>query len=304
MSTGKVAIIVVGDDAHLGLEYALKGIVPHVRKGLIKARLDPLVFVFPEHAVRKEDITHLAKAYEFDGMCMVGGADNGLPELLVAAHALAISVLFVPYGLKNEKQEGVGLAPEMGVAQACAIAIEALGLSVPFSALCPAGSSEEADLAYKAGRLMGGLVESEVNFNSLATLRALENAAKVLKACNADLPELKDTLETLGWKKHKYKVPILLDCAPAGQFPLNYFWWAGGTMLIASELDDILSLGEMTVTGQSLGEIIKEYRSSKNFNEESKYLRKRGLVSQDIIHPEIMALDAQERDDEHDEGDT
>ncbi|GEM_PF-4914990 len=290
MNQGTIAVIVVADDANLTLEYVLSGLVAPLKKGIIKEKLFPEVFVFPEHALRKEDITSLLASHDYVGMGIVGGGDRSLPELLLGASHANISTVVVTPGVQNEKQEGPGLSPEMGIAQALCIVIEALGLSVPFSALVPARSSEEADLAYKAGRVLGSLVASDINFNALVTLRALENAAKIVHSCQADMPHVKEALESLGWKKRGYKTPLLLDCLPKGQYPLNYFWWAGGVMLVASELDDALSLNEMNISGHTLGDIIREFRASKSFGEESKYLRKRGLVSQDIIHPALIPL--------------
>lgn len=290
----KIAIACVGDDLGLKVEYLLDSIVEPLAKGLKKSKLDYYVFFWPEHAFRQEDLEYLFKDNEFSGLCAVGGGGEALPKLVTAANKINTSTVFLTAGVKDGDNDSHGHEGEFGVSQSLSVCLEAMGISMPFSALAPSSSNEEKNIAYNAGRAMGSLITRKAYFNQIVTLRSLENAAKIAQSCQCDFSEVKECLSQIGWKRAKYNLPILADIKPKGQFPANFFWWAGGVMLVASELDDKLDLSEINITGATLGELIKDYRKSKGFNEESKYLRKRGLISQDVIHPSIVPLSPKE----------
>lgn len=298
----KIAIVCVGDDLGLKIDYLRNDIVEPLLKGVKKAKLDFCIFFWPELYFNEEDLISLFKGRDFDGLCVVGGGDVSLPKLIIAANKINTSTVFLCAGVKDEDGSGFGHESEFGVAQSLSVCIEAMGISMPFSAILPSSSNEERDIAYNAGMVMESLISRQAYFNQIVTLRSLENAIKIAHSCQCDLPEVKECLSQIGWKKARYNLPILADIKPKGQYPANFFWWAGGVMLIASELDDKLDLSEINITGSTLGDLIKDYRKSKSFNEESKYLRKRGLISQDIIHPSIVPLSKEDdNDDERNE---
>lgn len=49
----------------------------------------------------------------------------------------------------------------------------------------------------------------------------------------------------------------LLNIRPAGQWPAQFFYYAGGVPRIMEEIKDMLHLDVMTVTGKTLGKIWK-----------------------------------------------
>lgn len=297
----KIAIACVGDDLGLKLEYLLDSILEPLSKGLKKSKLDYYVFFWPEHAFRQEDLEYLFKDGEFSGLCVVGGGEESLSKLITVANKINTSTVFLCAGVKDEDKNGHGHEAEFGIPQSLNVCLEAMGIGMPFSALVPSSSNEEKNIAYNTGRVMGSLITRQASFNQIVTLRSLENAAKIAHSCQCDFQEVKECLSQIGWKRAKYSLPILADIKPTGQFPANFFWWAGGVMLVASELDDKLDLSEINMTGSTLGDLIKDYRKSKSFNGESKYLRKRGLISQDIIHPSIIPLSPKD-DNNHETG--
>lgn len=52
----------------------------------------------------------------------------------------------------------------------------------------------------------------------------------------------------------------LLDIRPAGRWPAEFFYYAGGVPAIMEEIRDVLHLDAMTVTGKTLGENLEDLK--------------------------------------------
>ena len=88
----------------------------------------------------------------------------------------------------------------------------------------------------------------------------------------------------------------LLDLRPAGRWPAEFFYYAGGVPAIMEEIREMLHLDVMTVTGKTLGENLDELRQNGFYDKCQKWLddanRKYeiSLTKDDIIRPYDKAI--------------
>ena len=75
----------------------------------------------------------------------------------------------------------------------------------------------------------------------------------------------------------------LLDIRPAGRWPAQYFYYAGGVPQIMEEIRDQLHLDVMTVTGKTLGENLEELHHNGYYETCARWLKGTGLKRTDII---------------------
>ncbi len=207
---------------------------------------------------------------------------------------------------KHNACPSCGACSFIGTASTMQIMAEALGLSLPGSALLPATSPDLIDYAYRAGKLSVELALKGLRPSDIVTIESFENAILVHAAisgstnCLLHLPAIAheygltidgDTFDRLHRGAH-----YLLDLRPAGRWPAEFFYYAGGVPAIMEELQSVLHLDAMTVTGKTLRENLDELRTN-GFYEHCQDLldqanQKYGLhlTRQDIIRPYDKAL--------------
>lgn len=83
----------------------------------------------------------------------------------------------------------------------------------------------------------------------------------------------------------------LLDIRPAGRWPAEFFYYAGGVPAIMEEIRDVLHLDAMTVTGKTLGENLAELKENGFYEHCQRLLDEANarcglhLTRADIIRP-------------------
>lgn len=88
----------------------------------------------------------------------------------------------------------------------------------------------------------------------------------------------------------------LLDLRPAGRWPAEFFYYAGGVPAIMEEIKDTLHLDAMTVTGKTLGENLRELKENGFYERCQKWLDKANerygihIAKEDIIRPYDRAI--------------
>ena len=65
----------------------------------------------------------------------------------------------------------------------------------------------------------------------------------------------------------------LLDVRPAGRWPAECFYYAGGVPAIMEEIKEHLHLDVMTVTGKTLGENLEELKNNGFYEKCEKWLQ-------------------------------
>ena len=196
---------------------------------------------------------------------------------------------------KHNACPSCGACSFMGTAGTMQVMSEALGLALPGSALLPATCSDLRDVAKQAGFYAMELAHSGLTARDIVTKKSFENAIIVHAAISGST----NALLHLPAIAHEFGIPIdadtfeqihkdaryILDVRPAGQWPSEYVYYAGGVPAIMEELRGLLHLDAMTVTGKTLGENLDALRDSDYYEKCSLYLKKTGLKKEDIIRP-------------------
>ena len=244
-----------------------------------------------------------------------GGTMNAGPEMLTLEQLGMYSAKFERGELDEEKLDwakcnacpSCGACSFIGTASTMQIMAEALGLALPGSALMPATSPDLLAYAQEAGSQAVKLAQMEhMRPSDLVTKESFENAILVHAAisgstnCLLHIPAIAhefgieitgDTFDRL----HR-NARYLLDVRPAGRWPAECFYYAGGVPAIMEEIKDHLHLDVMTVTGKTLGENLAELRENGFYEKCSGWLAKfnerygTSIIKEDIIRPYDKAI--------------
>lgn len=256
----------------------------------------------------------LARA-DIPAVVVPGGTMNAGPEMLTLEQLGMYSAKFQRGEIDEEKLNwakcnacpSCGACSFIGTASTMQIMAEALGLALPGSALMPATSPDLLVFAKQAGSqavklaTMPGMKPSEI-----VTMKSFENAILVHAAvsgstnCLLHIPALAhefgieitgDTFDRL----HR-NARYLLDVRPAGRWPAEVFYYAGGVPAIMEEIRQHLHLDVMTVTGKTLGENLDELKQNGFYERCNKWLEAFNeryhvnLKKEDIIRPYDNAI--------------
>ncbi len=256
----------------------------------------------------------LARA-DVPGVVVPGGTMNAGPEMLTLEQLGMYSAKFQRGEIDEEKLNwakcnacpSCGACSFIGTASTMQIMAEALGLALPGSALMPATSPDLLAFAREAGAqavklaTMLGMRPSE-----MITMDSFENAILVHAAvsgstnCLLHIPAIAHEfgLEVTGdtFDRLHRNARYLLDVRPAGRWPAECFYYAGGVPAIMEEIREYLHLDVMTVTGKTLGENLDELKRNGFYERCEKWLQEFNeryhvsLTREDIIRPFDQAL--------------
>jgi dihydroxy-acid dehydratase len=189
-------------------------------------------------------------------------------------------------GLKDVVQHscpGAGACGGMYTANTMSSAIEALGMSLPYSSSTPATDPGKLDECFQAGFAIRKLLELDLKPRDIMTRASFENAMVVVMilggSTNAVL-HLIAIARSVGVKLTiddfqavSNRVPYLADLKPSGKYVMEDLHGAGGVPGVMKLLLEkgLLDGSCITVTGKTLSENLRDLP---------------GLVEgQDIIHP-------------------
>jgi dihydroxy-acid dehydratase len=159
-----------------------------------------------------------------------------------------------------------GTCAVMGTASTMACIAEALGLMLPGTAAIPAVHADRLRATEATGIAAVRLVGSGLTPARIVTEESVENALRVLLALGGSTNAvihltaiagrlgIKVTLERLNALSDE--TPVLVNLKPVGDNYMEDFFAAGGLGAVLRELEPLLHLDCMTVTGETLGERI------------------------------------------------
>lgn len=287
-----------------------------------------------------------ANATPFDAGVYISSCDKGLPGNLMGLCRVNIPAIVIPGGTMNAgpdmltlEQLGMysakyqrgeinedtlnwaktnacpscGACSFIGTASTMQIMAEALGLTLPGSALMPATSPDLLDFAREAGKLAVKLALSEnTRPSDIITMDSFENAILVHAAisgstnCLLHIPAIAHELdiEITGdtFDRLHRNARYILDVRPAGRWPAECFYYAGGVPAIMEEIKDYLHLDAMTITGKTLGENLNDLKQKGFYERCDKWLQEfnkryccsvthgKNLTKEDIIRPYDNAI--------------
>ena len=175
-------------------------------------------------------------------------------------------------GIIKRACPGAGACGGMYTANTMATAIEAMGMSLPYSASNPAVSPEKNTECAEVGAYMRELLVNNVCPRDIMTKNAFENAltmVMVLGGSTNSVLHLLAMARTVGvdltlddFQRISNKTPYLGDLKPSGKFLMQAVHQIGGIpAVMKSVLEAGLLHGDcMTVTGKSLGENLEPVR--------------------------------------------
>lgn len=267
-----------------------------------------------------------AMATPFDAGVFIASCDKGLPGNLKALARLNMPSIVITGGImaagpnmltleqlgtysarfergeitekelcfaKENACPSCGACSFMGTASTMQVTAEALGLTLPGSALLPATSPDLLTKAYETGIRAIELAKEGLLPSQILTEKAFENAIMVHAAIAGSsnsllhIPaiahEVGIELDADKFDEIHRRIPYILNIRPSGFYPGEYFYYAGGVPGIMEEIKEFLHLDVMTVTGKTLGENLEELKRNGYYERCYAELEKRNLKKEDII---------------------
>lgn len=253
-----------------------------------------------------DSIETVCNAQSMDGVLAVGGCDKNMPGALMAIARLNIPAIFVYGGtikaghyhgtdltivsafeavgqhgagkiddaelLEIERRAcpGAGSCGGMYTANTMSSAIEAMGMSLPYSSTMAAEDEEKKSSAWRSGEVLAEAVRKQILPRDILTRKAFENAIAVVMAIGgstnavlhllaiasaADVNLTLDDFETI-----RARVPVLCDLKPSGHYVATDLHKAGG---VAQVMKMLLAAGLLhgdapTITGETIAETLRD----------------------------------------------
>ena len=170
--------------------------------------------------------------------------------------------------VNNQLVPTVGTCGVMGTASTMALITEALGMMISNGASAPAVSAERRRIAEETGKVAVEIANKSFNPKSFLTLKNFKNALTVLSAIGGStngIVHLTAMAGRLGididlneFDKMTKDTPMIVDLKPSGSGYMEDLFKSGGLPRILNELKDYLYLDAITVTGETVKEIIEK----------------------------------------------
>lgn len=168
-----------------------------------------------------------------------------------------------------------GTCMVMGTASTMACIVETLGLMMPGGATPPHSSGDRLKNCVASGRQAVELAKIGFKPSDILTPASFQNALTVLMSLSgstnavihitamARRAGIKLTIED--YNTVAEKIPVIVDCKPAGKGYMEDLHYAGGVPVLLKELESFLDLSALTITGKTLGELIQQTQEPGNW---------------------------------------
>lgn len=196
----------------------------------------------------------------------------------------------------------------LGTAATSQVIGEALGLSLPHSALAPSGQPVWLDMAARSGRAALRMQEKKLTTKDVLSEKSFRNAMAVHAAFGGStnlllhVPAIAYCADVrrptvADWTDFNRRVPRLVDALPNGPkgHPTIQVFLAGGTPEVMLHLRSLglLALDAMTVSGEPLGAVLEWWEKSERRARMRELLKSQdGIDPDQVILPPAAARDA------------
>ena len=177
------------------------------------------------------------------------------------------------YGIVKNSCPGAGACGGIYTANTMAAAIEALGMSLPYSSSNPALSPEKREECREAGKAIRILLEKDIKPSDIMTRKAFDNAMRIVivlggstnavlhliaMAHSVGISLTQDDFQTMS-----DQTPVLADFKPSGKYLMQDLHEQGGVPAVMRYLlDEGLLHGDcLTVTGKTIAENLETIES-------------------------------------------
>ena len=257
-------------------------------------------YALPSRELIADSVEVMAQAHRFDGIVLVGSCDKIVPGMLMAAMRLDIPAIVVTGGpMMPERYKGDTLtlsmafeavaryksgelsedelkfyenlcAPSCGscqglyTANTMACLTEVLGMSLPYCATSPCGSSEKLRIAKESGRRIVELVKKNIKPSDFITENSFKNAitldmliggsTNTVLHLPAIAKEAGIEISLIDFDRISRKTPHIVSLDPASRNTMKDLHEAGGIPAILRVAREKFS-DEKTVSGLTVYEI-------------------------------------------------
>ncbi|HTK38064.1 MAG TPA: dihydroxy-acid dehydratase [Pyrinomonadaceae bacterium] len=267
---------------------------------------DGMKYSLISREVIADSIETVCRAQKMDGLVAIGGCDKNMPGAMIAIARLNIPSIFVYGGTikaghykdkdltivsafeavgefladeidENELSEverracpGAGSCGGMYTANTMSSAIEAMGMSLPYSSTMAAEDDEKRESTIRSSQVLAEAVKNNLTPRKIMTRQAFENAIAVVMAIggstNAVLHLLAIAhsagvdLKIEDFETIRHKVPVICDLKPSGKYVATDLHRAGGIPLVMKILleNGILHGDCLTITGKTIEENLRD----------------------------------------------
>jgi dihydroxy-acid dehydratase len=162
-----------------------------------------------------------------------------------------------------------GVCAGLGTANSMHIVAEAIGMTLPGNSPIWANGRRVREYAQKAGEQIVRLTEKNILPRDILTPKAIENAIMTVLAVGGSVNTVRhisaiateaelDVDVVALYEKFGKDIKLLTSVRPNGKFRTEDLEAAGGTAALMNQLRDYLHLDALTVSGNSLGENIRD----------------------------------------------
>lgn len=288
----------------VGLQFNTIGISDGITNGTPGMR-----YSLVSREIIADSIESVVAGHYYDGIVALPGCDKNMPGSIIAMGRLNRPAIMVYGGTiapgKYKDQElnivsafealgekiagtisdndykgiiknacpGAGACGGMYTANTMAIAVEALGMSLPFSSSNPAVSEAKIKECQSVAHYMKYLLEQNIKPSDIMTFKAFENAITVLIALGGSTNAVLHIIamaHSVGVKitpddfqRISAQTPLIADFKPGGHYLMQNLHEMGGVPLVLKYLLEEGRLhGEcLTVTGKTLAENVQSLPS-------------------------------------------
>ncbi|WP_029270246.1 dihydroxy-acid dehydratase [Flavobacterium sp. KJJ] len=287
----------VWDAGLVGLIFNTIGVSDGISNGTEGMR-----FSLVSRDVIADSIETVVGAQWYDSIIAIPGCDKNMPGALIAmgrvnrpsimvyggsihsgkwkGESLNIVSAFEALGKKVKKEitpedfkgiiqnacPGAGACGGMYTANTMSSAIEALGMSLPYSSSNPALSQEKRDECLAAGEAIKVLLEKDIKPKDIMTRKAFENAITIVAVLGgstnavmhliamAHAVDIKITLDD--FQAINDRTPVLADMKPSGKYMMEDIHAVGGIPSVMKYLlkEGLIHGDCLTVTGKTVAE--------------------------------------------------
>ncbi len=263
-------------------------------------------YSLPSRDIIADSVETVVQAMSYDGLITVVGCDKNMPGALMGMIRLNRPSILLYGGTidpgchKNKKLDivssfeawgekvagviddkeykeiirkscpGSGACGGMYTANTMASAIEALGMSLPFSSSIPANNNSRNKVSHETGKAMKSLIEMDIKPSDIVTKNSIENAVTTVVALGgstnavlhflaiARAADIDFSLED--FQRISEKTPFIADLKPSGKYLMEDLHDIGGIPVVLKYLlkKGYLHGDCLTVTGKTIEENLNE----------------------------------------------
>ncbi|UZJ65965.1 dihydroxy-acid dehydratase [Sphingobacterium sp. KU25419] len=174
---------------------------------------------------------------------------------------------------------GAGACGGMYTANTMAAAIEALGMSLPYSSSNPAVSQDKKDECLEAGKYIRILLEKDIKPSDIMTRKAFENAIRAIIILGGSTNAVLHFIaigKSIGvditqddFQRMSDETPVLADFKPSGKYLMQDLHQYGGIPAVLKYLlnEGLLHGDCLTVTGKTLAENLADVKSVIDYDQ-------------------------------------